>query len=296
MQNTLPFYKVYPGGNPTILVWDNALFALHDFPEKRRSLAAQLMQEGHLGAEQVGFLDTSRALPHLEMMGGEFCVNAIRSAALVFAHMGLVTPTATPPEGYQQEWLGDITASGADEPVQVRVRKHAKAADYETALSVALPCMNMKAARELIHKKDAGEIVVCLPGITHILLDSRLFPLPEDPIAASSAIRKKYTTGKEDAVGVIWYGSLPGTTVLWITPVVHVAATCSSVAETACGSGSLALALWIAVTTGSTTATIRQPSGFCMGVAFEQQKEKLYAWVDGSTRLFAEGMAHIVQE
>lgn len=288
---TLPFYKIYPGGNPTILIHDNALFALPDFPEKRRAIATEVMRDGHLGAEQVGFLDTSRSLPHLEMMGGEFCVNGIRSAALIFARLGLLAESASP-EGCTREWLGCMTASGALEKIRVRVRVLSSTADYDAA--ALLPCPGPEDLPEIITENTAGEVMVRLPGITHILIDERDSPPVGDLIAAAAAIRGKYALGNEEAVGVIWHGgSLHTPEERHMTPVVHVTATNSSVLETSCGSGSLALALRGLQTSAINRMTIRQPSGFDITVTFESRGKTTDAWIGGSARLVAEGTAYV---
>lgn len=83
----LSFSKLIPGGNPTILLHDPDL----DGPELALA-SARLMSPLHLQAEQVGALHPGRAdgttLPRLRMMGGEFCVNATRCAALLLARQG----------------------------------------------------------------------------------------------------------------------------------------------------------------------------------------------------------------
>ena len=290
--STLPFYKVNPGGNPTILVRDNSLFSPEVSPAKRAVIARALMDSNCIGAEQVGFLDTSRALPHMEMMGGEFCINATRAAALVFALNGLVPETDTP--GIHE---GIITTSGATEAVCVRVRRQSSGLPpstttaYEAAVALLLAAT---ARTDLARELAPGQVLVRLPGITHLLLDAAQYPLPDHPLVAAKGKLAEYGLEKEEAAGVIWH--LPGPDgMVSITPIVHVAATNSTVVETACGSGSLALALVLAQSAAQTIA-IRQPSGHALTVTFEPPvtpEASMTAWINGITRLTAKGTAYL---
>ncbi|MDR2076078.1 MAG: hypothetical protein LBP61_03985, partial [Desulfovibrio sp.] len=107
----LAFAKILPGGNTTILLPDCGL------EQKELSrLSALLMNRLHLGAEQVGALSTGGTLPHLQMMGGEFCVNATRSAALLLARAGRLRPV-----GEENCLGGQITVSGSLAPVDILV-------------------------------------------------------------------------------------------------------------------------------------------------------------------------------
>lgn len=295
---TLPFYKLSPGGNPTILIRDNALFSEpQSAPALRSAIAGALMAPDHLGAEQVGFLDTSRALPHMEMMGGEFCVNATLCAAFVFARMGLL-PTAGEGPGIH---AGAITTSGSSDPVRVRVNSLPPETNLppetvrEAAIALPLPAFP---AGAMISERVPGEVVVRLPGITHLLLDAETHPLPCSPLEAAGAKRAEYGLDAEEAVGVIWHWPGPGPdpeTTRAILPVVHVAATGSAVAETACGSGSLALALLLA-RGGATSFSIRQPSGHDISITLERPASgdgSPLAWISATVYLTAEGTTSV---
>lgn len=81
IMETITFHSIWPGGNTTAIVEG-------EFPvEKRRDIAAHIVKRWP-EIEQVGFLHLpkdSAAATHLEMTGGEFCGNATRSAAFVWA-------------------------------------------------------------------------------------------------------------------------------------------------------------------------------------------------------------------
>lgn len=293
---TLPFYKLSPGGNPTILIRENSLLAPPYGPEERAAIARALMDPDHLGAEQVGFLDTSRPLPHMEMMGGEFCVNALRSAALVFALLGLLPEGPAP--GCRE---GTITTSGADAPIPVRVSPLPPetglpaSTAMEAAIALPLPpLVGADAADGLVAECAHGEALVRLPGITHLLLDANVHPLPDSPLEAAAAKRAEYGLDAEEAAGVIWHVPASARAAA-IIPVVRVAATESSVVETACGSGSLAVALLMA-RSGGGSFTLRQPSGHAVTVTFTPHTASprhMLGWISGPVRLTAEGTANV---
>lgn len=292
---SLPFYKLSPGGNPTILVPDAALCGeTAECSASRSAIARALMHSNHLGAEQVGFIDTSRAVPHMEMMGGEFCVNAVRCAAFIFARLGLPALAEQAPGIYE----GTMTTSGAENPIRVRATLFQTGSNHcitRGEAAIALPLVE-NAPQSLVRETAPGEFLVRLPGITHVLLDSANHPIPEFPVEAAAAKRKECNLVAEEAVGVIWHFPLAGAdNARAILPVVHVAATGSAVLETACGSGSLATALLLAREHG-TGFFIRQPSGYDIAVSFESFSKSatpLLAWISGVVDLTGEGTAHI---
>lgn len=281
MRFTLPFYKLCPGGNPTILFHDNALLALP--AAARAAIATAALHADHLGADQAGFLDTSRALPHMEMMGGELCVNATRCAALVFALTGLL------PEVSPGSWSGEMGASGIAGAVAVRVTEKIPGVEYDAAVALPVPSVSESCPKDTF---PPGVALVRLPGITHLLLDARIFSLPPDPVAAAREKRAAYALDSLPAVGVIWHepcGDTP--TTRRILPVVHVAATQTEIRESACGSGSLALALCLARENGATAFAVRQPSGREITVQLEAATNT--AWVGGPVSLTAQGVTHV---
>lgn len=264
------FCKLSPGGNPTILVDDASIAAL---PAGERALIANaLLHPDHLGADQVGFLSFRGELPHMEMMGGELCVNAVRSAAAVLAGKGL------PRKNPSGRWEGMLSTSGAAAPLMITAREISPGIVHETA--VALPRPPDEAVRVL----GKNEILVRLPGITHLLLDTAGRAFPADPLAAARKKRLEHNLETENAAGVIWHAQCGGRHA--ILPVVHVAATESSVIESACGSASLALALALAPEGG---LCVSQPSGHALSVRFENDA----AWICGLVSLTARGQAHV---
>ncbi|NJB68038.1 diaminopimelate epimerase [Desulfobaculum xiamenense] len=234
------FVKVSPGGNTTILVMDPPAMS----SRQRAEVAARLMDPLHLGAEQVGFVNTTSAIPRLDMMGGEFCGNAARSAALVLAMSG--HPAMTEHDGLH---TGRIEVSGADSPLDV----YARIGGNPTAgIDIPLPAAGLSRHALGIH-------VARLDGITHVLLDEASSPFPENYAAYAATIRADLGLTQCEAAGCIWYSrEKDGAS---IRPVVWVRETDTTYYETACGSGTVALALLMAANGHAGTVSVRQPSG-----------------------------------
>ena len=122
----LPFTKYSPCGNTTILVRESSLS-----PADRARVAAEIIAPGHLEAEQAGYVDTAAPVPRLDMMGGEFCVNATRAFAALLAEEGKLSP--------ESGGLGGIVSvSGMPERLRVRVRRLA-AHRFESSVLLDLP-------------------------------------------------------------------------------------------------------------------------------------------------------------
>ena len=93
----LSFQAADPAGNITLLV--TTPVPPQDYP----AVAARLLSIRELDAEQVGFLvpPQGEGALRLEMMGGEFCVNALRCAGFrgPCRSRSKPAPSWTPPPG-----------------------------------------------------------------------------------------------------------------------------------------------------------------------------------------------------
>ncbi len=268
---TLRFYKISPGGNATILVLDPVP------PSDRADVARVLMDAGHLQAEQVGFLDLRARPVRLDMMGGEFCGNACRAAAAVMVRegVGLVRDGG--------DLCGELSVSGVDRLLKLRVVPE----QCECWVEMPLPeTEDEKGITEL----EPGIGLVRLPGILHLCLDEARHPFPEDFLAVAAALRSRFRLEGE-AVGCIWYTTSP---VCAIKPVVWVRSTASTHFETGCGSGSLALALWLGHRQNFPMALpVLQPSGKAIGVRIDAGESGPRAWIHGPVTLVARGEAFL---
>lgn len=260
MTTSIAFSKVLPGGNSTIILTGTDLT-----PDELPGIAAALMHPLHLQAEQVGALFLRGALPHLQMMGGEFCVNATRSAALLLARNGRLAPFVP---GCLH---GEITVSGMASPIHIL----AAAASEELAEGIAAALPGIREDEEAVQERTysqkeryaytnavrlhcaarilcgagstklldlgPGTHLVHLPGISHLLLEADAHPMPRQWRKASADWRRQTGLDTAPASGVVWYRREQEGFRIW--PAVEVRATGSEHMETACGSASLALSL-----------------------------------------------------
>jgi diaminopimelate epimerase len=91
----------------------------------------------------------------------------------------------------------------------------------------------------------------------------------------------------------VWYSAVEDDYA--ITPVVWVRETATTHVETACGSGTVALALLMARERGASQLRARQPSGSTITamVLLDGQGAPSLAWIDGPVRIVAEGVTHL---
>ena len=280
---SLPFYKVSPGGNPTLLVFTEGT-GIH--LKQHPHIAAKLMRPEHVGGEQVGFVTRlSEDAWRLDMMGGEFCGNACRALAAT-AHLQ---------EGAPAE--GTILCSGMESAITYKITLHdSGATDSRIDFPLATEQFRIREVENNMH-------IVDMPGISHVLLDEQSYPLTSDPLWSASILRKRYLL-ESQAVGVIWYAKIPYAEqdLFRIIPVVWVKNTNSTHAESACGSGTLALALFLQQLqnkdgkqpdkkTPESLIAVRQPSGavFQSGLCENTQ----CAVISGPVNITAKGTAFI---
>jgi hypothetical protein len=256
--------------------------------------------------------------PHLQMMGGEFCVNATRSAALLLARAGKLRPVGT------EDCLGgQITVSGAIAPVDVlagtaeeallralsgdRETRRTTAAGFPPTEETRLFCaarMPCGAGSTKILPAGPGLHLVHIPGICHLLVDAQSRPMPRNWQAGSADLRLQAGIANAPASGVVWYERQADA--YRITPAVEVKATSSEHLETACGSASMAMALLHETVLGAPGGTgaplsVLQPSGETLKVTLIPSPDKpgtnprlpVHAWVSGQVSLVAEGLTHV---
>lgn len=310
------FSKIIPGGNPTIILPDPSLS-----PAELAEFSAHLMSSLHIGAEQVGALYYNGGpsdLPRLQMMGGEFCVNATRAAALLLARQGrLDVFQLSEPKGAADPfiWGGLIAVSGMQQPIAILAATESdallraatspdKISQYPIRNNGTSLCETAKAS--LLHcaarvdcsvpgtsclPLEPGATLVRMPGISHLLLEASLHPFPgENKWRATTKVwRKRCGLDTAPASGVIWFSHEKGSLRIW--PAVEVKATASEHLETACGSASLALALWQWHSNEHNHLLIKQPSSEILQVfpAIEPGR----AWISGPVQLAAEGIAYL---
>ena len=199
-----------PAGNLTAIVLSPVA------PQARAAVAARMMARCPEGFEQVGFAEEDSLtgeFPRLCMMGGEFCGNAARAFACYAAGV----------RGRGETRLS-VAISGAKNPVPVEIEP----ASGRAYAQMPLPC-----ALDRLCADGRDIPLVRMEGIDHaLLLDAA--PSPE------AAERVLAAMPKQDARGVLFVQGGK------MTPLVEVAATGTRVWESSCGSGTVALAWYLA--------------------------------------------------
>lgn len=230
----LSFQTADPAGNITLLVTTPVP------PGDYQTVAARLLSLRELDAEQVGFLvpPQGQGVVRLEMMGGEFCGNALRCAGLYYA---LQT-------GRRREGRFPVEISGCKEALPVQVNPLTSQVSVQMPLPEQVePCTFLEASARAVR----------LPGIVHAV--SFLPPVREeaDLRTALSALAQAHGV---PAAGVMFWDRQSSS----LTPAVYVQGTDSLYFERSCASGSTAVAACHALSAqrdGRFQLTLRQPGG-----------------------------------
>ena len=235
------YSMVIPGGNITFLLENPNI----DHEQVAR-IAKTILGKGL--AEQVGILDTTDtngSSAKLKMMGGEFCLNGIRSvAALLYSRFRA-----------SSSYL--ISCSGCDEIVECLcepIDEENNRFRVETTLMMH---------PEIIELEE-NVALVRLEGISHFLCEetSDEEALKTKSVTDLMSLMQKHKNKIEGdpAVGAIFYAEHERGGIR-IQPVVHVRKTETSIVETGCGSGSIALAMYLNTKDASQSKIpIMQPS------------------------------------
>ena len=290
------FAKISPGGNSTILIREPQTAG-----EEHLQLAQKLLDPLHLQAEQVGFVNLKATPPSLDMMAGEFCLNATRSLVLLMFMEKKFLPIAG-----TDDLFGLVRCSGQNGPLEARV-KNGKNAPPDSAAAECYVSLRVKLDENTIREEERGVTLVKLPGIAHVLLDEELHPAPLDMMEAAAALRAKYALESEAASGVVWYkkngalvrlhaeSEVPAS-LFGITPLVHITASNSSTLESSCGSASLALALRHAEVGKIKFFNIAQPCGAHLHLKLtwaEREEDGCTVETGGLVKMIASGHTYI---
>ena len=266
------FTKCSPTQNVTILV--ESSIPRPDQP----AAAARLLAYDSVGGEQVGFLEPA-TLPgarlRLQMMGGEFCVNASMSAGAYLAMRDHL------PDGGCANY--PLEVSGAEGLTICHIERTGDA--FRGTVRMPLPLRIDAVPLETA----AGMLTlprIEMPGITHIV--APMDALTREEIAGQ--IRFWNRSIRADALGLLRYDQTEGR----IEPLVYVPATDSAVWERGCGSGTAALGCWLAQRAGRPIRTsVRQPGGEIEVHAEVEAGHVAGLSITGTVRITAQGVAFI---
>lgn len=264
----ISFSKVSLGGNDTIIVRTPVR------PDDRASISRTLMSRDFVGGEHVAFLSRSTLAgvdTRLDMMGGEFCVNALRAAATVLA-------------SERGEEIIRLSSSGMDQPVICRVKANC-GFSFTTSIS-----FNMT---PVISNLQRGVSIVQLEGIAHVLIEYGADEVIGDVMSIFKDYSRKLTP---QLLAFPAYGIIPFQS--WndgyrMFPAVFVRETNSVVLETACGSGSVALAFRFTSPTGTSALNIYQPSGSRYQVVVTGAGDEFTVSLESEARILLSGVAYL---
>lgn len=219
----LNFVKISPSKNMTVLITN------YVDPTYYSQIASTIMDYEYVNAEQVGFIGTPKSrdsLLRLEMSGGEFCGNALLGAAAYCHYNGL-----TEKNSFMLETSGAETSLECLVEAKSSNLFHAKA---EMPLPLSIQDIEIN-----LNGKSIKGTCVQLDGITHFLMD--YWPTKDDFNLIIEEVTQKI---ENKAIGIIPYRKLTENEYeTW--PFVYVKETGSRFFEQACGSGSLALGIYL---------------------------------------------------
>ncbi|MBR5534576.1 MAG: hypothetical protein IKU62_06990 [Ruminiclostridium sp.] len=254
----LTFQRLDPAGNITLLV-------MTPVPrEDYQTIAARLLSLPELDAEQVGFLVPPQqgGVVRLEMMGGEFCGNALRSTALHYATS----------QGFRRSRSFPVEISGYDAPLPVQVNPLTGQVTAEMPLpKEILPCQLFGEPAKAVR----------IPGILHAISQTEQEPSQEE---VRQALRDLTETYDVPAAGIMFWQFRKKA----MKPAVYVRDTDSLFYERSCASGSTAVAAWGALNArkdGQHKLDIRQPGGVISTTAVVQGGKLQHITIGGKVDL-----------
>jgi diaminopimelate epimerase len=246
---------VRPSGNDTAIVWDQIRRADHSY-------VASLIQQNFPWIEQVMFVEVNSETKVIygQMAGGEFCANAVRSLAYLLT------------QG-QSKGIIDLNVSGVDEPISAML--------LENSVSIKIPLKSN--AKSFIDGLN-NNYTVDLGGIIHIVSFEGDALFNQINSISDAAQRKMAVRMFLNAGTYINYPACGMMLVrrknnfeMEVDPFVYVRDTGTLYNETACASGSAAIAIINAAQRKATVQNLRvfQPSGMVITVDVSYQNGNL---------------------
>lgn len=229
------FFKFSPSGNTTLFLLGSCADAV-----ARSAFCQNAIGPLGIPAEQAAFADICKNT--VEMAAGEFCANAC------CAFGALLDLLATSrPHGNERRYQMRIT--GNSSPIELYVSGSAPL--WRVRASFACGNVNLLC--------DQNANLVSLPGISHLLRETSVFPALDEAPDEAARLRRQYDMERLPASGIVWWRKAGRN--YEIFPWVHVPAAGTSMLESSCGSASLALALSLHKAGQASFFKIGQPGG-----------------------------------
>lgn len=234
-------YKILnPGGNKTALVYGN------EYTNFQKNLINKFIMEKSSQVEQVGFL--SNTTNHLEMAGGEFCINATRCAIWEYLR------------GKKGEI--ELTVSGTTKKIIGKILEDKK---------VQIELKIEKTIKDLFEIRN-NFTCIKIEGILIAILDEEnskkyIQKLRKNEEKAKNELKQIMITElntEEKAIGIMLLENNFGKQK--INPIVWVKEIDTIFYETSCGSGSLGTAIYSYIKNKSKKIELLQPSNFSIEI------------------------------
>lgn len=251
---------ISPAGNDTALV--------EGIPSvgRKKSINQEILNS-FPSVEQVGFYEkTSVKNARLEMAGGEFCGNALRSLAFLLLE--------------NRVGQMNIATSGVSTPLKTGIR-------IPNSSYAQMPVLR---PFESVVKVTDDLTQVTLSGITHLITPDTVSSAENElKTRAKNILETRGLLTTSPAAGVMFLSERNGQ--YSIRPVVWVRDIQTLFLETACASGTTAVGLWTAMQSKEniTKLSVKQPSGLCLTITVEKDSK---GFIDASI----EGPIEIIKQ
>jgi diaminopimelate epimerase len=259
----------YPSGNTTALIFDDLRFVNRERLNNAICQTWQARKPDEPKIEQCGFVtkpDDSQAIGRLDMLGGEFCGNATRSAVWLLTG--------------GKDSAGLIEASGSSRPLQYSVK------NGEVSLE-----MPLSSPKQLVTEIAEG-LLVQLEGIAQLVVLRSIKESPRQLLKKLLA-DNRYKLCLQPAIGVTYYdpNNQQARFAVWVRDVNTL------FDETACSSGTAAIGIALAsLSKRSQKLEVVQPSSQPIGVQVElTSKGKVRkARISGPIKILYEGEMELI--
>lgn len=255
-------------GNATVLIDNTQSVVPH---EQYFSLSNQLMSDDYLACEQVGYLSkgTGGAVYKLEMMGGELCVNALRS-------LGYLHYLQTKETDFK------LTSSGSDSVFRILINNCSP--EVSLKFDMIIEHINLSKSLSLIKLQGIAHFVEEIPDV--VLSEKQM-------LDRHAQILEKYSAhlGHIEAVGYVPY-KLDDNGVISIVPLVYVIETDTRIFESSCGSATVAVSVHQQSNNSGEKGSysIKQPSEAIFVVDLEKHAQDSYnVTISSDVELIAQG-------
>ena len=271
----IEYVKMNPNQNVTILVLD-------EYPRiQHASLAKQLMLPTSVYGEQVGFVEKAlnpNAYCRLQMMGGEFCSNAVASLAAYLAYERRAINS-------ENKFFCTLECSGIEQLIECEVLIFNQ--KFHVKIPMPLPCKIRE--ENLVYQNINIKFgIIEYKGICHVVILDDYLKVSE---ALIRYILYKYLKNKYLTKGISLFSEVTQS----IRTLIYVRDTNTEIWENSCGIASASVAIYMAyIKQKNISLDIQQSCGEKIKVQVLIYGEKIYdVKMEEDVFLVSKGVAFI---